>query len=104
MDLKQQHKDALLFFRMGDFYETFYEDAHITHKILEITLTTRDKQSENPIPMAGIPYHSLDKYSQKLLDAGYKIAIAEQMSAPVPGQIVERKVVQVLTPGTIIEE
>jgi DNA mismatch repair protein MutS len=69
LDLKQQHKEALLFFRMGDFYETFYEDAHIAHKILGITLTARHKQSDHPIPMAGIPHHSLDKYTKKLLQA-----------------------------------
>ena len=69
MDMKQQHADCLLFFRMGDFYELFYEDAEIAHRVLGITLTARDKTSEHPIPMAGIPYHALDKYLPKLIYA-----------------------------------
>jgi DNA mismatch repair protein MutS len=68
-ELKQQNSDCVLFFRMGDFYEMFHEDAHIAHKVLGITLTARDKTSANPIPMAGFPYHALDRYLPKLIDA-----------------------------------
>lgn len=78
-DLKQAHQDCLLFFRLGDFYEVFHEDAKLAHKVLGITLTARNKQSENPIPMAGIPHHSLEKYVPQLIEAGIKIAIAEQV-------------------------
>lgn len=102
MWLKQQHEDALLFFRMWDFYEVFYWDAKIAHDVLWITLTARDKKSESPIPMAWIPYHSLEKYTPKLLAAWYKIAIAEQVWAPKKWSIVERKVVEVLTPWTVV--
>lgn len=102
MDLKQQHKDAILFFRLGDFYEMFYEDAHIAHRVLDITLTARDKKSDNPIPMAGIPHHSSEKYIQKLIQAGYKVALAEQVGTAVPGKIVERQVVEIVTPWTKI--
>ena len=103
-DLKEQHSDAILFFRLGDFYEMFHDDAHIAHKELDITLTARDKTSENPIPMAGVPHHSAEKYIKKLVQAWYKVAIAEQTTAAIPGKIVEREVVQVITPWTDIEE
>ena len=103
-DLKQAHQDCLLFFRLGDFYEVFHEDAKLAHKVLGITLTARNKQSENPIPMAGIPHHSLEKYVPQLIEAGIKIAIAEQVWLPSAGKIVERKVTQVITPGTYVSE
>ncbi len=104
LDLKQKYKDCILFFRMGDFYETFYEDAKICSKVLDIALTTRDKNSANPIPMAGVPYHSADKYIQKLVESGYKVAIAEQIGPVKPWQIVERDVVAVITPWTFLED
>ena len=104
LDLKAKYKDCILFFRMWDFYETFYEDAKICSRILDITLTTRDKNSPNPVPMAGVPYHSADKYIQKLVEAGYKVAIAEQIWEVKPGQIVERDVVAVVTPGTYLDD
>ena len=103
-DLKQQHPDALLLFRMGDFYELFYEDARIAHEVLGITLTARDKNSDSPIPMAGVPHHSVDKYLPRLVEAGYKVAIGEQVGDVVPGKVVERKITQVITPGTQINE
>jgi DNA mismatch repair protein MutS len=96
--MKKQHADCILFFRMGDFYETFFEDAKICSKVLDIVLTSKNKNSENSVPMAGIPYHSVDKYIAKLIAHGYKIAIAEQTTAPVPGKIVEREVVNIITP------
>ena len=103
-DLKKQYDDCILFFRMGDFYETFHDDAKIAHKVLDITLTARDKKSDAPIPMAGIPHHALERYLPKLVKAGYKVALAEQVGAVVPGRVVERRVTQVITPGTYIEE
>lgn len=98
VDLKKQNPDAILFFRLGDFYETFWEDAKIASKILDLVLTSKNKTSENPIPMAGIPHHSSEKYVKKLVQNGYKVAIAEQMTAPIPGKVVEREVVSVITP------
>jgi len=104
LDIKKEHEDCILFFRMGDFYETFFEDAKICSKVLDIVLTSKNKNSENSVPMAGIPYHSADKYITKLISHGYKIAIAEQTTDPVPGKIVEREVVSIITPGTYIQE
>lgn len=104
IDLKQEHKDALLFFRLGDFYELFYEDAKLAHQELDITLTARHKNSANPIPMAWVPYHSVEKYIKKLIQAGYKVAIADQVGKVVPGKVVERKIVRVITPGTAIKD
>ena len=103
-EIKNQYLDAILFFRMGDFYEMFEDDAKIAHKILGITLTTRNKNAENPILLAGIPYHAKEKYLPKLVQAGYKIAIAEQISDPKLKWIVQREVVRVVTPGTLALE
>ena len=104
IDIKQQHKDCLLFFRIGDFYETFFEDAKKASKALDLMLTSKNKNSENPIPMAGIPHHSIEKYIKRLVQQGFKIAIAEQTTTPQPGKIVEREVVSIITPGTYIQE
>src|SRR6185295_18085798 len=104
-DLKAQVPDALLLFRMGDFYELFGEDAVQAANLLEITLTSRDKNKPNPMPMAGVPHHSVQSYIQKLLKAGKKIAIGEQMEDPETAsskggqKIVRREIVRVLTPG-----
>ncbi len=102
--LKQEHPDCLLLFRIGDFYEMFYEDAHIAHRVLDITLTSRDKNAEHPIPLAGIPFHALERYLPRLIKAGYKVAIAEQIGEVVPGKVVERKVTRVVTAATYIEQ
>lgn len=102
--LKEQHKDALLLFRLGDFYELFYDDAKIAHKELDIALTSRDKSSAHPVPMAGIPHHSLERYLKKLVQAGYKVAIADQVWEVVPGKVVDRAVTRVVTPGTYVAE
>ncbi|RLC44346.1 MAG: DNA mismatch repair protein MutS [Candidatus Coatesbacteria bacterium] len=103
--LKARHRGEILFFRMGDFYETFGDDAKTAARVLGISLTTRDKRSDNPIPMAGVPYHSVEEYITKLLEAGYRVAIAEQMEPPSPRKkLVRREVVRVITPGTVIEE
>ena len=100
-EIKNHYKEAIVFFRMWDFYEMFEQDAQIAHKILGITLTTRNKNAETPILLAGIPYHAKDKYLPKLVDAGYKVAIVEQSSSPVAKWIVEREVVRVVTPWTL---
>jgi DNA mismatch repair protein MutS len=77
MEFKQKYPDAILFFRMGDFYETFYEDAETCSRVLGLVLTSRNKNSESPIPLAGLPYHALDGYLKKMLLAGYKVAVCE---------------------------
>ncbi len=101
--LKQKYADTILLFRLGDFYEGFADDAKILSKILGITLTGRGKDA-NRVEMAGIPYHALEQYLPKLIKAGVKVAIAEQLEAPTPGKIVERDVVKVITAGTLINE
>jgi DNA mismatch repair protein MutS len=101
-ELKAQAGGALLLFRMGDFYELFGEDAVTAANLLEITLTTRDKNKPNPIPMAGVPHHSIQNYIQRLLKAGKKVAIGEQMEDPETvkaGKIVRREIIRILTPG-----
>lgn len=100
-DIKAQYQDAILFFRMWDFYEMFENDAEIAHKILGIALTTRNKNAENPILLAGIPYHAKEKYLPLFVEAGYKVAIAEQVSDPKLKGIVQREVVRVVTPSTL---
>lgn len=104
LDIKAQYPDAFLLFRMGDFYELFYEDAVKAAQILEIGLTSRNKNAENPIPMAGVPHHSAQAYIDVLVDLGYKVAIAEQMEDPKTAVgVVKREVVQVITPGTAVD-
>ena len=99
--VKERYKDAIVFFRLGDFYEMFGEDAEIASKILQIALTTRDKSKEDPVPMCGIPYFASESYILKLVKAGYKVAICEQMEDPKEAKgIVERDIVRVITPGT----
>ncbi len=103
MAFKKQYKDAILFFRMGDFYEMFFEDAVEASEILGITLTSRHKDAD--IPLAGVPWHSADQYIKKLLEAGKKIAICEQFDVPnQKKRTIERNIVRILTPGTIVEE
>lgn len=104
MDIKMQYKDCLLFYRMGDFYELFMEDAHIGAQVLNITLTGKAAGKENRIPMAGVPYHAVDIYLAKLVKAGYKVAICEQVSQPNKYGLVKREVVRVVTPGTVLDE
>ncbi len=100
-ELKSQNKDAILWFRMGDFYEMFDEDAHIAHKVLWINITSRNKNASNPQPLAWIPYHAKEKYLPLLVKAGYKVAIAEQVSDREAKWIVKREVVRVVTPATL---
>lgn len=105
LKIKESYPDAFLFYRLGDFYELFHEDAIQASKILEITLTSRNKNADNPIPMCGVPYHSSTEYIKRLIEAGYKVAVCEQMEDPkqVTG-MVKREVVRVVTPGTILED
>ena len=103
--IKAEFPDTLLLFRMGDFYEVFYDDARRAARLLDITLTTRGESGGAPIPMAGVPHHALDNYLGRLVRLGESAAICEQVSEPTPGKgLVERKVVRVVTPGTITEE
>jgi len=102
--MKQQLKDTILFFRVGDFYETFGEDAKIVSRELGIVLTSRDKERDKT-PMAGVPHHSVDTYIARLIRKGYRIAIAEQMEEPSPKKpVVDRAIIRIITPGTILEE
>ncbi|MCJ7816044.1 MAG: DNA mismatch repair protein MutS, partial [Xanthomonadales bacterium] len=103
--IKSEFPDTLLLFRMGDFYEVFFDDARKAAKLLDITLTTRGESGGAPIPMAGVPYHALDSYLGRLVRLGESAAICEQVSEPTPGKgLVDRRVVRVVTPGTITEE
>lgn len=104
IDFKKQYSDCILFFRLWDFYEIFFEDAKLCSKLLDLVLTSKNKNSDNPIPMVWVPYHSVDKYLTKLVNLWYKVAIAEQMTNPVPWKLVEREVISVITPWTYIKE
>lgn len=105
VEVKKQYPDCIILFRMGDFYETFYEDAKTASRVLDITLTSRGK-GQKKAPLAGIPYHSLNIYLKKLLSKGYKVVIVEQVENPknAKGRLVKREVIRVITPGTIIED
>ncbi len=103
-EIKRQHKDALLFFRMGDFYELFFEDAKLASKVLGITLTSRSK-GESAIPMAGVPHHAAESYIRRLIKAGHKVAICDQLQDPDEAKgIVDRGVTRIITPGTVTED
>ena len=105
--IKQRHPDCLLFFRLGDFYEMFGEDAKLASKELELTLTTRDrnKPEAERTPMCGVPYHSAEAYIARLIAKGYKVAICEQMEDPATAKgLVDREVIRIVTPGTVISE
>ena len=105
LEVKRQNPGSILLFRMGDFYELFFEDAVVSSKVLGLTLTSRDKGSPNPIPMAGFPYHALEGYLRKLIVAGHRVAVCEQMEDPKLAKgMVKREVTQVVTPGTLTDE
>jgi DNA mismatch repair protein MutS len=105
MRIKAEHPDYLLFYRMGDFYELFFDDAHKAAELLDITLTARGSSAGSPIPMAGVPYHAADSYLARLIKIGESVAICEQIGDPATSKgPVERQVVRVLTPGTLTEE
>ncbi|MCK4964102.1 MAG: DNA mismatch repair protein MutS, partial [Dehalococcoidia bacterium] len=101
--IKRKYPEAIVFFRLGDFYETFDDDARIVSRELEIVLTKRELGKGQRFPMAGIPYHALDNYLSRLITKGYKVAICEQLSEPKAQGLVERDVVRVVTPGTVVE-
>ena len=102
MEIKKQHMDKIVFFRLGDFYEMFFDDAIIASKVLEITLTGRDCGMDERAPMCGIPYHAADTYISKLIENNYKIAICEQVEDPALAKgIVKREVIKIITPGTV---
>ncbi|MEO1980978.1 MAG: DNA mismatch repair protein MutS, partial [Fuerstiella sp.] len=104
-EVKAENPGAILLFRMGDFYELFHEDAQNAARVLGLTLTSRDKSSENPIPMAGFPYHQLDNYLQKLIHAGFRAAICDQVEDPKKAKgLVRREVTRVITPGTLTDD
>ncbi len=105
LHFKEENKGCLLFFRMGDFYELFFEDAEIVARAVQISLTSRNPKDDNPIPMCGMPHHSVEPYLSKLLEKGYKIAICDQVEDPKEAKgLVKRDVTRVLTPGTVVED
>jgi DNA mismatch repair protein MutS len=105
LEIKGNHRDAILFFRMGDFYEMFFEDATVASKILGITLTSRDRKKDNAIPMCGIPHHAAPSYINKLIKEGCKVAICEQTEEAGSGKdIVKREVTRIVTPGMPFDE
>ncbi len=104
LKIKEQHKDCILFFRLGDFYEMFFDDAKLASKELELTLTGRDCGQEERAPMCGVPYHSCEGYIARLVAKGYKVAICEQMEDPAAAKgLVDRDIVRIITPGTVME-
>ena len=110
LSIKAQQPDALLFFRMGDFYELFFDDAVTAAGVLDITLTSRGEHDGQPIPMAGVPYHAAEGYLARLIKAGCRVAVCEQTENPAEARkrgsksIVRREIVRVVTPGTLTEE
>ena len=105
LGIKAEHKDSLLFYRMGDFYELFYDDARKAADLLDITLTARGKSAGEPIPMCGIPFHAADRYLARLVECGVSVAICEQIGDPETSKgPVERQVLRIITPGTLTED
>ena len=109
LEIKEQNKDSILFFRLGDFYEMFGDDAKTASRELDLMLTTRDKDKtksfEEKVPMCGIPYHASDAYIARLISKGYKVAICEQTEDPAQAKgLVKRDIIRVITPGTVIDE
>ena len=104
LNIKEQYKDAILFFRLGDFYEMFFDDAILASRELEITLTGKECGQAERAPMCGIPFHAVDNYVSKLIEKGYKVAICEQLEDPkLTKGMVKRDVIRIITPGTVIE-
>lgn len=104
LETKEQYKDCILFYRLGDFYEMFFEDALTASRELEITLTGKDCGQEERAPMCGVPHHAAEMYVSRLIAKGYKVAICEQLEDPKTAKgIVKRGVIRVVTPGTIVE-
>jgi DNA mismatch repair protein MutS len=104
LSIKQQYSDAILFYRMGDFYEMFFEDAETASRILDIALTSRNKKDEEPIPMCGVPHHAAQGYIARLIERGFKVAVCEQVEDPAKAKgLVKREVVRVITPGVVLD-
>src|ERR1700688_2797564 len=104
LDAKQQPRDAILLFRMGDFYEMFYEDALVASRALELTLTSRSKDINGGIPMCGVPFHAVDGYIARLVKKGFRVAICDQVEDPRKAKgLVRREVVRVVSPGTLTD-
>src|SRR5215210_5422005 len=104
LNIKARFPDTILLFRLGDFYETFEEDARIAAEVLDIVLTSREMGKGQRLPMAGIPYHAAEGYIARLIAAGHKVAVCEQIGQPQQGRgLVERDVTRVVTPGTVLE-
>src|SRR2546430_9202371 len=106
LDAKEQHRDAILLFRMGDFYEMFYEDALIASRALELTLTSRSKDTNggSGIPMCGVPFHAVDGYITRLVKKGFRVAVCDQVEDPRKAKgIVKREIVRVVSPGTLTD-
>src|ERR687895_382920 len=102
LQIKQRYRDAILFFRLGDFYEMFFEDAETASRILDIALTSRNRNEDSAVPFCRVPYHSAEPYIRKLLEAGHKVAVCEQVEDPKTAKgVVQREVVRVITPGTV---
>ena len=104
LQIKKQYPDTIVLFRLGDFYETFDDDAKIVAQVCDIVLTSRPAGKDQRVPLAGVPYHSIEGYIAKLIQAGYKVAIVEQIGEVPAKGIVDREVVRVVTPGTIVED
>ena len=104
-EIKEQYPDAFLFYRVGDFYELFEDDAIKGAQILELTLTHRSNKTKNPIPMAGVPHLAVDTYVNTLVEKGYKVALCEQLEDPKKAKgMVKRGIIQLITPGTMMQE
>ena len=103
METKKEYPDCILFYRLGDFYEMFFEDAKLVSKELGLTLTSRSKNPDNA-PMCGVPYHAAETYVNKLVQKGYKVAIAEQIGDPKAKGLTKREVIKIITPGTVLSE
>jgi DNA mismatch repair protein MutS len=104
LQMKEKYKDSLLFYRIGDFYEMFYDDAVTASKELDLVLTGKDCGLEERAPMCGIPYHAVDNYIARLIAKGYKVAICDQLTEPIKGQMVDRDVTRIVTPGTVTDD
>ena len=110
LEIKAQHPDALLFYRMGDFYEMFFDDAVAAAEALDIALTKRGKHGDKDIPMCGVPHHAAESYFLTLIRKGFRVAVCEQMESPAEAKkrgykaVVKREVVRLVTPGTLTED
>ena len=103
-EIKEKNKDSILFFRLGDFYEMFFDDAKLASRELDLTLTGRDCGQKERAPMCGVPFHSCESYIARLVQKGYKVAICEQTEDPAKAKgLVKRDIIRVITPGTVIE-